>query len=243
MVRCNAEHNAPSMDWNSASRYVASSERIWEASAAAAGWVEEDPIRLNWGDCGGDCCPLLLSSPSFSSVAASFSSSSTCDNAPFVFFRGYRLLSGSPKKSKYNAVSTVHNRIRNTEAKRVMPTNPCLSLNISICVLTVLVNNVSLPPQYVLRHNINKSSYDAAATLPFPNASNLLRAMEINALLRFDIPWKRVYTNDASNLSAAIGLFGSNKASWIWADVWETRSATPTRSNSRAASCSAHARR
>jgi hypothetical protein len=82
-----------------------------------------------------------------------------------------------------------------------------------MCVRIVVVSNVSRAPQYVLRHNVNKSSYDVAATLLLPNVSSRFLAIEINALLRRDIPWKRVYTNDASNLSAAMGTFGKFNAS------------------------------
>ena len=61
------------------------------------------------------------------------------------------------------------------------------------------VDNVSLASQYVLQHKADTSVYEANATLPFPNAPN-----HFLVLLPFDIPWKGVYTNEASNLSAAI---------------------------------------
>ena len=61
-----------------------------------------------------------------------------------------------------------------------------------MCILTMDVNNVSLAPQYALQHKANKSSYEADAMLPFPDASNYFLTMEINTLLCFDIPWKQV---------------------------------------------------
>mmetsp|Transcript_11287 Transcript_11287/g.27758 ORF Transcript_11287/g.27758 Transcript_11287/m.27758 type:complete len:213 (-) Transcript_11287:308-946(-) len=167
-VRCRAEQREERVDWNSASRYVASSERIWDARADAAECEDEDdPVLLYCVDvvCSPPSSPSLLSLPPFSSSLSTSSppppSSSTCascDSAPFALFLGCLLFSGSPKKSRYSAVSTVHSLMRNTDASLVMPTSPCRSLSASMCPRTVDARSASLAPQYVFRHNARRSS-------------------------------------------------------------------------------------
>mmetsp|Transcript_38620 Transcript_38620/g.115948 ORF Transcript_38620/g.115948 Transcript_38620/m.115948 type:complete len:232 (-) Transcript_38620:968-1663(-) len=182
---CTATRPRRTVRWRDAQRLAS---RVWKGTSRKAGsdarstfWgappvppeAEEEVLResLTRGDPPEEGASTATLSSSF--PASPLDSSAPSSLSSPLFPSGFFLF---PKKSKYRDVSTVHSRMRKTDANLVMPTSPCRSLSLSMCARTVLRRSVSRPPQYELRHRSRSSPY--ASLRSRRSLTMLMRALD-----------------------------------------------------------------